>query len=369
MKIVKRIVNWMLVIIILIAIVGAAWSAIAKEPILYSVIRSNSMYPVWQRGDMVIIENMSEHRKIDKGDIIFFKSEEGNLEGQGWIAHRVLEGNEKDGYITKGDANADADQALDGVGPIQREWIAGRALTVGGHPIVLPKIGYLSLWVEKYQSNPYVLPGFAVLLAIIIGIGELKTAKKRQKKKGGMELPLIYILGGLTISVVMAATMIISYQRINIVYEVTEGNKGVLMGSAVGILKVGEEVEKPLTTLSNNGIIKLVGTLITDDAQISLSDELVSLSKESTVESEFTVSAQKVGKYKSTIQVGLFYPFLPSSWIYFLATKSYWLALAVISLIPGLPLMIYPFTERKVRRAVKKRFSRTRRKVLARLPF
>ena len=258
---------------------------------------------------------------------------------------------------------------MDGVGTIKREWIAGRAFTIGGQPIVLPKIGYLSLWVEKYQSNPYILPGFAVLLAIIIGIGELKSAKKKQKKKGGMELPLIYILGGLTISIVMAATMIISYQRINIIYEVTEGNKGVLMGSAVGILKVGEKVEMPLTTLSNDGVIKLVGTLITHDPQISLSDELVGLSKGTTVESKFTVSAEKVGKYNPTIQVGLFYPFLPSSWIYFLATKSYWLALAVISLIPGLPLMIYPFTERKVRRAVKKGFGRTRRKVLARLPF
>ena len=369
MKVVKKIANWILIIIVLMAIVGAAWSAIAKEPTLYSVIRSNSMYPVWQRGDMVIIENMSRHKEIEKGDIIFFKSEEGNLEGQGWIAHRVLSGNEKDGYITKGDANADTDQALDGVGPIKREWIAGRALTIGGQPIILPKLGYLSLWVEKYQSNSYVLPGFAVLLALIIGIGELKNAKKKQKKKGGLDLPLIYMLGGLTISIVMAATMIISYQRINIIYEVSEENRGVLMGSAVGILKAGQEVEKPLTTLSNNGIIKLIGTLITDDPQISLSDELVGLSKGDIVESEFTVSAEKVGKYNSSIEIGLFYPFLPSSWIYFLAGKSYWLALVVISLIPGLPLMIYPFTERKVRRTVKKKFRQTKRKVLAHLPF
>ena len=62
------------------------------------------------------------------------------------------------GFITKGDANKHTDQQSAGTGPIKREWIAGRALTIGETPIVIPKIGYLSLWMEKYQSNPYLLP-------------------------------------------------------------------------------------------------------------------------------------------------------------------------------------------------------------------
>lgn len=310
MKLFSRILNTLLAIGILCTLIAAIGSAITKEPVLLTVIRSNSMSPVWERGDMVIIENLKEKEAVQNGDIVFFKTEEGSLADKGWIAHRVVDRNVDKGFITKGDANEYTDQR-DGSGLIERDWIAGRALTIGETPIVIPKIGYLSLWAEKYQSNPYTLPVIAIVLAIIIAIGELKSGRKRKKTNKGMELQLIYIVGGLTISVIMGATMLASGQRANLFYEVSSQGQGVLMGSAVGILKVGDEVTRPLSELSNGGFFKLIGAVTSDDKQIKLSHTKLSLSPGQETDITFTVNAERPGKYESSIQIGLFYPFLP----------------------------------------------------------
>ena len=108
--------------------------------------------------------------------------------------------------------------------------------------------------------------------------------------------------------------------------------QGVLMGSDVGILQVGDEVSQPLSELSNGGFFPLIGAITTNDEQITTSHKNVSLSKGQQIETTYTVNAENPGKYESSIKVGLFYPFLPSSFIYFLAEKSYWLALAVVSI-------------------------------------
>ncbi|MEH7255251.1 signal peptidase I [Neobacillus niacini] len=351
MKVISKILNLLLVFVVLCTLIAAVGSAITKKPVLLTVIRSNSMYPVWERGDMVIIENLMEDDNINVGDIIFFKAEKGSLATKGWIAHRVISGNATEGYITKGDANKYSDQESDNTGSIERKWVAGRAMEIGENPIVLNKIGYLSLWMEKYQSNPLLLPSFALILGIIIGIGELMPGQKRKKRKSnGMELHLIYFIGGLSISIIVGGTMITSGHTLNQLYEVSEQTQGVLMGSDVGILKVGDTVTRPLSEIKNESVFPLIGVITTNDKQIELSHKKVTLSKGQQINSTYTVNAEHPGKYKATIQVGLFYPLLPSSFIYFLAQKSYWLALIFVSIIPSLPLMIYPFIDRKMRR-------------------
>ena len=368
MKIFLGILNTLLAIVILCTLIAAVGSAITKEPILLTVIRSNSMYPVWERGDMVIIENLKENDSIQLSDIVFFKTEEGPLAANGWIARRVVDGNTKEGFITKGDANEHTDQS-EGNEAINRELIAGRALTIGETPIVIPKIGYLSLWAEKYQSSPYLLPGIALFLALLIAIGELKSGQKRRKKEHGMDLQLIYIVGGLTISIIMGGTMLASGQNLNLFYQVSKDNKGVLMGSDVGILQVGDEVSKSMSDLSNKGMIPSIGVITTNDKQISLSHTNVYLTKGQKVNATYTLNAEKPGKYETSIRVGIFYPFLPSSFIYFLAQKSYWLTLALVSLVPGLPLMLYPIIDSRMRRKTIKLLKKNTRKLQSILPF
>ena len=93
MKVLSKILNTLLAIVILCTLIAAVGSAITKEPVLLTVIRSNSMYPVWERGDMVIIKNLKDKDTVQIGDIVFFKTDEGSLADKGWIAHRVMDGN------------------------------------------------------------------------------------------------------------------------------------------------------------------------------------------------------------------------------------------------------------------------------------
>lgn len=368
MKVISKVINIVLAAVVLVTVAAAAGSTITKKPFLLSVIRSNSMYPVWERGDLVIIENLSENAPIRNGDIVFFKTKEGNLASKGWIAHRIMSGNSKEGFTTKGDANPFSDQETDReTGMIKREWIAGRAITIGESPIVIPKLGFLSLWAEKYHSSPYAIPFIAIFLAILIAFGEMNSGNRRRKKS--IELELIYILGGLTISLIVGGAMLASGQRVNLVYEVSTQSKGVLMGSNVGLLKVGDEVSKPLSEINNEGFFPLISVISTNDKQVALSHVNIILSKGEKINTTFKVSAQKPGNYRTSIRVGIFYPLLPASVIFFLAQKSYWLTLVIVSLIPGLPLLVYPFIDRRMRGRTLKLFRRKTRKWQNLLPF
>jgi signal peptidase I len=331
---------------------------------LFTAVRSNSMYPLFQRGDMIMIKSLSESDAVKIDDIVVFKSEEGSLSGQGFVVHRIIKQTDDGNYITKGDANDYKDPIL------KREWIYSKAVTLGKLPVKIPLLGYLPLWMENFQNNPYAMPLIAVILAGIIGVSELTdNKKKKKKKKNNLDMQLLYFFSGLTISIVMAATMLTTSQRIVLPYEVSENNQGVIMGSAVGIMKVGDERTIPLADLSNKGFMPVTATITTKDEQLKFSHTLETLNNGDELKPELTLEAKYPGNYESVIHIGLFYPLLPKSIIYNLANNSYWLALAVVSLIPGLPLMLYPIIDKTMRRKTIKEIRRKIRRIHSKFIF
>ena len=362
-KVLNRIIDIVLYIIVGIILFAAVTSAIWNKPMLLTAVRSNSMYPLFQRGDMIMIKSLSESDTVKIDDIVVFKSEEGSLSGQGFVVHRIIEQTDDGNFITKGDANDYNDPVL------KREWIYSKAVTLGKLPVKIPLLGYLPLWMENFQNNPYAMPLIAVILAGIIGVSELTNSKKKNKKKNNFDMQLLYFFSGLTISIVMAATMLTTSQRIVLPYEVSENNQGVIMGSAVGIMKVGDERTIPLADLSNKGFMPVTATITSKDEQLKFSHTLETLNKGDELKPEMTLKAQNAGKYESLIHIGLFYPLLPKNLIYNLANNSYWLALAVVSLIPGLPLMLYPMIDKTMRRKTIKEIRRKVRRIQSKFIF
>ena len=362
-KIFNRIIDILLYIFVGIILFAAVTSAIWNKPVMFSAVRSNSMYPLFQRGDMIMIKSLSESDAVKIYDIVVFKSEEGSLSGQGFVVHRIIKQTDDGNYITKGDANDYKDPIL------KREWIYSKAVTLGKLPVKIPLLGYLPLWMENFQNNPYAMPLIAVILAGIIGVSELTDNKKRRKKKNNLEMQLLYFFSGLTISIVMAATMLTTSQRIILPYEVSENNQGVIMGSAVGIMKVGDERTIPLADLSNKGFMPVTATITTKDEQLKFSHTLETLNNGDELKPELTLEAKYPGNYESVIYIGLFYPLLPKNLIYNLANNSYWLALAVVSLIPGLPLMLYPIIDKTMRRKTIKEIRRKIRRIHSKFIF
>jgi signal peptidase len=364
LRIVSRFINLLLYAIIAVTFFAALGSVISKQPLLITVVRSNSMFPLFERGDLVLIERITPKDTVRAGDIVVFKTEIGDYSKVGWIIHRIVDGNDQDGYITKGDNNPSTDQEMGGTPPIKKEWIVSRAITLGHYPLKVKSLGLLPLWVENLQSNPYVLPGFAILLAAVIGIVEwIRSKKKKLQRKGRLDIHTIYFISGITVSVLMYATMISASQHINVVYEVSETDQGVMDGSSVGMIRIGDEVEKPLVELNNKGFFPLFVFIVTKDPQISFSDERIALHPGQNVNTSFQVHAHKTGKYKSVVRVAIFYPIIPNELIHRLNQINYHLALAVVSIIPGLPFMIYPLLDSNMRRRILRKVRRLRRRM------
>jgi len=368
MKVISRIVNIIFYLTVIFLIISAAGSAVTQKPLFLTAVRSNSMYPLFQKGDMLFIKRISSNESIKIGDIVIFKSESGSLASKGWISHRIVGGNDIDGYITKGDANLRSDQDESESPPIKREWISSKVITLGSIPLKLPFIGHIPLWAERLQKNPYILPIVTVVLAVIIGVSELSSINKK-RKKNKLELPLTYFFSGITLSIILLASMLAKSQHLSLTYEVTEAARGVIQSSNVGILKLGDSIELPLSNLDNKGFFPIIATITTDDKQIDFSHDKLTLLPGQLVETTIKVKASTLGKFEPVIHVGMFFPFLPSSIIYALAKTSYWLALAVVSLVPGLPLMLYPLIDSRMRAKTIKEIRRKFRRISSALPI
>ncbi len=112
-----------------------------------NVVVSGSMEPVFYRGDVVIIENTNflgfneiDAESIKVGDIIIYDAT--------WfsepVIHRIISIQQgpdgKKYFVTKGDNNSNADPGL-----VSVEQIRARVVTIGNQPMVIPKIGYITL--------------------------------------------------------------------------------------------------------------------------------------------------------------------------------------------------------------------------------
>ena len=114
-----------------------------------NVVVSESMEPVFYRGDIVIIEktnflgiNEFNPENVNIGDIVVYNAE--------WypnpVIHRVINKTNINGtnYFTiKGDNNEVPDPYL-----VEPSQITDRVLTIGEHPLIIPKIGYITIWLK-----------------------------------------------------------------------------------------------------------------------------------------------------------------------------------------------------------------------------
>jgi signal peptidase I len=120
---------------------------IEKAPSIFGykplTILSNSMQPVFNAGDVILI-NVEVEPKV--GDVITFKHPDGVL-----VTHRAVRSFEKDGetyFETKGDNNENLDEV-----------ITSRIDVVGVQKKIVPYAGY----VAKFAAGPI---GFALLIVL-----------------------------------------------------------------------------------------------------------------------------------------------------------------------------------------------------------
>ncbi len=108
MKSFKKLLSYFILILsILLVIVMITLKFFSKDTnikpfgIQILKVQSNSMNPEFRKEDIIVIKKEKEY---EVGDIITFKTKDGNL-----ITHRIIEKNENE-FITKGDGNNTKDE-------------------------------------------------------------------------------------------------------------------------------------------------------------------------------------------------------------------------------------------------------------------
>jgi len=116
-----------------------------------NVVVSGSMEPVFYRGDIVVVERASflginefDPSETQIGDIVVYDAAWFNDP----VIHRVINITEVDGkkyFVIKGDNNKEPDPYL-----VEEERIEQRVITIGDQPLIIPKIGYITIWLKGY---------------------------------------------------------------------------------------------------------------------------------------------------------------------------------------------------------------------------
>ncbi|MDR2623561.1 MAG: signal peptidase I [Methanobrevibacter sp.] len=119
-----------------------------------NVVISGSMEPVLYRGDIVGIEKTDflglhefDPNDVKVGDIVVYNGKW----FPGPIIHRVISINETNGektFTIKGD-NKFTNPVPDPY-PVKPEQIVARVITIENHPFIIPKIGYITIYIKGF---------------------------------------------------------------------------------------------------------------------------------------------------------------------------------------------------------------------------
>ena len=114
-----------------------------------NVVVSGSMEPVMYRGDIVVLEKANllglqefNPDEVEVGDIVVYNA----AWHDGPVIHRVIEKgqiNSTTVFKIKGDNNDVADPYW-----VTESQITSRVITFNGQPVIIPKIGYISIWIR-----------------------------------------------------------------------------------------------------------------------------------------------------------------------------------------------------------------------------
>ena len=114
-----------------------------------NVVVSGGMEPAFYRGDIVMVEKANffgidefNPEEVQVGDVVVYDA--------AWydqpVIHRVINITDINGttmYVIKGDNNGRADPYY-----VKASQIQEKVVTLGDNLVVIPKIGYLSLWLR-----------------------------------------------------------------------------------------------------------------------------------------------------------------------------------------------------------------------------
>ncbi len=130
------------VIVVIAILFPLIMSKFLKTENPLAAITSNSMWPIFKKGDLIFIKQV-DLEQVQSGDIVVWKNE------NGFVIHRVEKiDNSKKILVTKGDANNISDE------PINFSDVIGEVVMLSHNkPLRIPLLGNITILVKGLGSN------------------------------------------------------------------------------------------------------------------------------------------------------------------------------------------------------------------------
>jgi len=228
-KIVDIIAVTLLVTILVVIISGY----VPEQITLISYVRSNSMEPTMNVGDVFFVMPKLFAGKINIGDIVVFKYPN----SPNFLVHRVV-GQGKYGHLTQGDNSPFTDQQ--GGHPfVKEEMIIGKVVTFLGKPLLIPKLGIV------LQHLSFIVTKNIFVIAIVLGtIGilsiKMDKTKRNIRKKRRLKLKFkhlyfasVLILVSITTFLMVSKTGVLEIEYLTSCEARKDDIRAVLPGSTI----------------------------------------------------------------------------------------------------------------------------------------
>lgn len=151
--------------IVLAIAINLAMGALLATDMPVVAVESNSMVPTFYKGDLLILQGVSQEN-LGEGDIIVFIPDGSNRA----IVHRIVEVNPDGTFQTKGDANANQ---LPFEKRISYSQIHGKEIAI------IPALGWVKIGVTEH-----LLPNIVIVVVFIavVYVSYVYLGKKRGRK-------------------------------------------------------------------------------------------------------------------------------------------------------------------------------------------
>jgi signal peptidase len=317
MRLWERLLNG-LTALLLVAGLLVLGGALLGRPLLLAAVPTGSMLPDLRPGALIPIIPTWVAGPLQRGEVIVFRTETEDR----WIVHRIMGGDAKTGFITKGDANTEPDQPLVHPGDV-----AGIVPQPGGKVLSLPGLGLLTT--STIFSNP-----FTALAAGLVGLFLLKGKRSRREQRSSQRVahaPAIYLS---LIVITFAGTFLTAWSlstKLTIRYTVVAQHPTNVQIDTV-YLPGETHVEEIVVT--NTSLIPVLAVYLPDDPTIRFDRSYGLIWPQSSDRFRVTVSSNVIGTHESTLIAGLYLPFLPPSLLVYLTGIHLLLAGAAVALVP-----------------------------------
>jgi signal peptidase I len=172
--------------LVVAAIVPTLWSWTGY------VVRSGSMEPSIDVGDVVVAKPFSDAEQIPLGRVLIF-ADPAEPDGHELLVHRVVESLGQGAYATQGDANATQD-----VTPITADDVESRAV------LLIPLVGRPLVWLEHDQYALFSL--WTALTCLAFVFARRPGGKRKRPGARGPTAAVVVVASGLALSGTTTAT-------------------------------------------------------------------------------------------------------------------------------------------------------------------